>query len=187
MKTQKLIRACLAGLLGLAACEGNTWPTNPSASGLDARAPLPAAESAPLVDAPASMGSSHPVADPPLAPVAARPDVTIARDATAAVDSPLASADAIAADAAPIVAATEPTTVFVPVYVPLYVPTGSGNVGAVVPATPVGTSAVPALVAPVTSAPIGTGGTLGQYGTPGAFSSTGVTAGDPGTLRGTFP
>ena len=107
-------------------------------------------------------------------------------DATAPVDSLLAQPDN-AAESASAVAATEPATVYVPVYVPLYVPTGAGNVGAVVPATPVSTPVAPPLVAPVGAAPIGTGGTLGQYGTPGAFSSTGITAGDPGTLRGTFP
>ena len=164
MKTRKPIRASLAVLFfGLAACEGGAWPTSPAASGVDARARLPAPESIPLVDVSPSMGSSHPVSDPPLAG---------AYDAT---------------ESASAVAATEPATVYVPVYVPLYVPTGAGNVGAVVPATPVSTPVAPPLVAPVGAAPIGTGGTLGQYGTPGAFSSTGITAGDPGTLRGTFP
>lgn len=173
MKTRTLIRSCAVGLLGAAACEGNAWPTNAAAPGLDASASVRDL----AVDASSSMGSSHPVWAARLAAVDEPRDATRAPspvDVSAAVD--------VAAEAATPLIATPPATVFFPVYVPFFVPFGQGGAGEAPPAV---TAAQPTLVTPAGAAPIGNGSALGQYGTPGAFSSTGVTAGDPGTLRGT--
>ncbi len=168
MKTRHAIYACLAGLLDLSSCEGNTWPANAPAAGLDAAATHLARAAEPTA-----------------------PDATVAvRRAVVpidviAIDAAIDTAVDVAVEAAAEATAPMAATVLVPVYMPFYLPSGWGSEGA--PATRVETPTAPALVMPVTAAPIGTGGTLGQYGTPGTFNSTGVTAGDPGTLRGTFP